>query len=217
MSPRRLSHVAVIGFLVTGAAAAVAFNGNPPVSRTGAPAIGGKPAESTCAGCHGDFALNTAPGSIQVFGAPTYFQPGITYRLTVQDNCTLTAGSPNPLVWGFEMTAVKMSDGTGAGTWANVTGQGTSIAAGSGSLATRSYIRFNTVNYAGSASPVSWQVDWTAPAAGTGSVSFYAVGVAGDGDGGTGGDYVYTTSVAMTDTTTAARPTTWGRLKSAYR
>ena len=42
----------------------------------------------------------------------------------------------------------------------------------------------------------------TAPAAGTGNITFYVSGLACDGTGGTSGDYTYTSSQIVTETTT---------------
>ena len=87
-----------------------------------------------------------------------------------------------------------------------------------GSYSTRQYIGQAAAGLkTGAASPVEWLVRWTAPASGPGAITFYAVGLACDGDEGTGGDYVYTTSFAAQDTTTPALPMSWARVKDRYR
>jgi hypothetical protein len=201
--------------LIGGASIAIAFDGGAPTAKTGAPAIGAKTAEGTCADCHNDFALNTG-GSVTLAGAPTYYVPGTVYTFNVTVASTMTAGAGVNRLWGFELTAVNMSDGTGAGTFAPVAGQGTVVATGTGQFSTRGYVRVSTNDQAGVASPVSWQVQWTAPNPGVGSVSFYASGLAADGANGNSGDYVYTGSASAKDVTPTDR-TSWGGIKARYR
>jgi hypothetical protein len=202
----------VLAVLISGVA--LAYDGDPPASRTGTPAIGGKPAEATCLACHNDFAINDG-GSVQLLNAPAYYQPGTAYTMTVHLTSSQTAGDAGR-AWGFQLTAVRVSDGNGTGTFANVTGQGTMIAAGTGTFTGRSYIEVGTGNRQGSASPVDWQVQWTAPNPGVGQVRFFVVGLAGDGGGGNNGDWVYTGSHS-TDDVTPVRSPSWGAMKSHYR
>ncbi len=204
----------VAACLVGGAAVAIADPADPPTRRTGAPSVAGVAAESDCSGCHGDFALNSG-GSVQITGAPNLYTPGATYDMTVRITTANTAGNSGR-GWGFELTAVRMSNGAGTGTFANVAGQGTSIGSGTIGAVTRSYIRQSGPRY-NTASPVDFVVRWTAPNPGVGAITFYAAGLAADGDGVEPGDWVYTASKAIGDTTTAAGTTSWGQIKSRYR
>lgn len=211
-----ISRFLVAAAMVGGASLALAFSDGPRTSRTGAPAIGPIAAETTCRSCHGDFAINTG-GSVEILGAPSLYSTGRTYDIRVRVNSAQTTGSPSR-VWGFELTAVRMSDGQGTGTFADVAGQGTVIQNGTGSYSTRQYIGQAAAGLkTGAASPVEWLVRWTAPASGPGAITFYAVGMAADGDGNTGGDYVYSTSFAAQDTTTPTLPMSWGKVKDRYR
>lgn len=203
----------VIAALVAGASLAIADPNGPPTRRTGAPTIGSIGAESTCQGCHGGNTLNSG-GSVEILDAPTLYSTGRTYDIRVRVNSSQTAGSPGRN-WGFELTSVRMSDGQGTGTFANVSGQGTVIANGSGSYATRQYVAQASPRTG--ASPAEWLVRWTAPVTGVGALTFYACGVACDGDGSEDGDWVYTTSFAAQDTTTPTLPVTWGQVKDRYR
>ena len=208
-------HAAVIAALVAWAAIALARSSGAPAARTGAPAIASIPAESNCTGCHGGNALNTN-GSVTILDVPALFRGGRTYRLRVHLASTQTGGASGR-VWGFQMTAVDTATGLGVGTFALVDAAQTGLVTGTGSFASRTYA--NQISggiRSGAASPVEWQVDWTAPATGVTRVRFYAAGFAGDGSGNTSGDWVYTGSAAATDTTTPAIPVTWGRIKSAY-
>lgn len=108
-----------------------------------------------------------------------------------------------------------MTDGNGVGTFANVAGQGTKIVNGSGQYSTRQYIEQSTGTHTGEASPVQWQVQWTAPNTAVGSVGFFATGLAGNGSGSSG-DFTYSTSLVLQDVT-PTNGATWGAVKALYR
>ncbi len=204
--------------LVIWAAIAFARASGAPASRTGAPAVGGLPAEGLCTGCHSGNTVNTN-GSVTILGAPPLFRSGKTYRLTVHLASTQTTADADR-VWGFQMTAVDTATGLGAGTFALVNASETTLLTGSstGSFSSRTYVDQSSGGIkSGATSPVEWQVDWTAPPAGATRVRFFVAGLAGDGTGGTSGDWVYTGTAASTDTTTAAIPVTWGQVKASYR
>jgi len=206
--------VAALAVLAIWAAIVWARPGGSPASRTGAPAIGGVAAEGLCTGCHSGNAVNTN-GSVTVLGVPPLFRAGTTYRLTV--HLASTQQNANAArSWGFQVTAVDTASGQGAGTFALVNALETSIVNGTGSFSTRQYVNQNSGGTKdGAASPADWLVDWTAPATGSTRVWFFVAGLAGDG-GGTSGDWVYTGSVASTDTITATLPVTWGQVKGKY-
>lgn len=190
-----------------------AYHSSPPTARTMAPAIAAIPAENSCTGCHGGSTLNSG-GNVQLLAVPTAYMPGVTYTLTLRLSSSQTASDASRR-WGFQITAVKMLDGASAGDLSNVSGQGTRVLNGSGSFASRQYIEVDTENHTGVASPVEWQVNWTAPAAGAGPVTLYFTGLAGNG-GGSSGDYVYTGTVAIAEASTPVEATTWGAVKSLY-
>jgi hypothetical protein len=195
-------------------AIALAYNGDPPEARTGAPSVGSMPAEGLCLDCHDGASVNSG-GSITLLGLPPRYSPGGTYTLTVRLASTETA-SDTGRRWGFQLTAAKSLDGSGTGTFANVAGQGTMIADGIGSFSTRRYVQVDTSNYPGDVSPVEWQVQWTAPSPGVGAVQFFFSGVAANGSSGNGGDYVYKGSVGLDEDVTALAPVTWGDVKARY-
>lgn len=211
---RLLRIVTSIVVLIT-AASALAYDGSPPRSRTGAPAVGSVPSESSCRGCHSGNALNTS-GDITLDAPPAYYQPGATYTLTVRLASSATSANSGRM-WGFQLTAVRADDGTGVGTLANVSGQGTMVVTGTGSYTSRQYVEVGSGNRSGNASPVTWQVEWTAPDPGVGDVTFYYCGVAANGANGDGGDWVYTGSHTVPDAATPTLDTTWGSLKARYR
>jgi hypothetical protein len=200
----------VLGWLVatpSPAPSAVMYQDAPPAGRTGAPG------ETTCASCHSG-GLNDGQGTLTLTGIPSSYVPGTKYSVTV------TLGRTGQSRWGFEVTSLRDSDDAMAGTLAapsNLTQILTKTS--------RSYVSHISGSgpdgtFAGTANgPVSWTFDWTAPAAGTGAVTFYLVGVAADNDGNDGsGDRVYTTTVSFAEaSTTAVRQTTWAWIKANYR
>lgn len=202
--------VRFVVFLALVSGVAVAYNNTPPASRTGAPAVGGAPAEGTCS-CHGS---NSTGGMIELINAPAYYQPGTVYTMIVRLTSGQTAGNSNRR-WGFQLTAVRASDGAGTGTFGNVAGQGTTIISGSGSFATRQYIEQSTGSQQGATSPAQWQVNWTAPNPGVGPIRFFMSGVAGNGSGSSG-DWVYTGSFSSDDVTPVLS-SSWGDVKSRFR
>jgi hypothetical protein len=132
----------------------------------------------------------------------------------VQIASSQTTSFPNR-VWSFELTAVNMADGNGAGTFSNVPGEGTQIVNGNGQYATRQYMQVS-VERSSTPSPAVWKVKWTAPATGSGQVGFFAAGIAGDGTGGNDADYACSGSSIMQDVT-AVESATWGKVKALYR
>jgi len=209
-------HLAVLVTLGLWAAVAFAYPGGASSSRTGATAIGGLAAESSCRGCHSGNALNTG-GSVSILGVPTLFRAGSTYRLTVRVASTQTSGS-STRNWGFQLTAVDTANGLGAGTFGVVDAAQTGIVNGSGAFSTRRYVnQLSGGVKGGTAAPADWLVDWTAPVSSSTGIRFFASGLAGDGDGSEAGDWVYTGTAASADTVTSAIPTTWGAVKASYR
>lgn len=196
--------------LTAGLPAALLFSSGPPDGRAAAP-----PDFTACNVCHTGTALNGGDGSLAISGLPAEYTPGATYTVTV------TLEDPGQKRWGFELTAVDAA-GAGAGTFVITDPVHTmrSVSGGREYVKQTSMGTFNgTVN-----GPVSWSFDWTAPAAGSGTVFFYAAGNAANGNGTTVGDVIYTaasataeagathgdaTLVLQPDTTAPRRGTNW--------
>lgn len=181
-----------------------------PAARTGAPMVGGVPAEATCsaAGCH----LGNPPetnGMLEILGIPAPYVPGNTYDLTVRLTSTATVGDIDHR-WGFQLTAVRLSDGQGTGTFS---APGLQVLSGADF---RKYVTHNVSSVkTGASSPVEWTFSWTAPSLDEGPVGFYAAGVAGNGDLFASGDFVYTAG-DTTSTVVPVVPATWGALKRGF-
>lgn len=144
---------------------------------TGAP---GETSGQKCGSCHTGGAFGpisesltiTNPGGTEPISA---YVPGQTYEITLRVNAT---GNPNG--YGFQMTALDASNAE-AGTWSspatNVQIETASLVGG------RTY-----VEHKGVGSSNLFRVNWTAPAAGTGLVSFYHAANAVNGNSAIGGD-----------------------------
>jgi|GEM_PF-1037547 len=151
------------------------FSGGPPNGLTGAPG------EDTCVSCHADFPLNTGPGTLEI-DAPVMFEPGETYEITV----TLTQEGQSR--WGFEFSPLEFGECTI--TDETMTQLGTE--------GDNTYVKQTAAGtFPGSGGPVSWSFDWTAPSEPVSSITVYASGNAADGDGSTGGDFIYTSSMIL--------------------
>lgn len=122
---------------------------------TGAPAgYTGSPGDGqNCTACHGGTAT-TSTGWITSTIPPTGYVPGQTYQITATNNLT---GSGK---YGFEVSPQNVS-GALLGT----------LAAGSGSqlVGSGKYITHTNANITNN----TWTFNWTAPASGTGQVTFY--------------------------------------------
>ena len=211
---------ALLGFLLSSNSIirpAQAFSSGPPAGYTGAP--GEEP--EACAECH--VPADAGTGHISI-NAPQTYVPGQTYPITV----THTNPDPSRIRWGFELTVLKNSDNTTAGSL-----QTKDVLTAILSSGARTYIGHNG-NFLGPPppvdpqdgtfwgifnGPVTWNFSWTAPPQGTGPVTFYAAGNAANGNNiNDAGDQVYTKTLTLTEgSLTPVTTTTWGKIKQLFR
>ena len=169
-------------FLILGGVyTALTSSSNPPLGHTGSPG------ESNCTSCHGGTALNSGPATRSLLlngSVPTAYVPGQTY------NVSLTVNRATRVKFGFQL---KVEDGNGsdAGTLISTTNR-TDLASGYLSQTWNG----NTATTSGT---ITWNFQWTAPAAGTGDVTFYYCSNAANNNGGTSGDEIYTNSLTLTE------------------
>jgi len=201
------------------------FAEGPPASRTGAIAIGAKPAEGICTQCHhtvdanGDPVdnFNTPGGGVQILDVPTTYVPGTTYPLRVHLASDSTAQFPDRR-WGFELTAVRASDGEGAGSFVLPPGDTLKVKTGFTDFSSRSYIEHTFVGTrVGLASPVEWAFEWQAPATDVGRIYFFCAGNAASGNLGDDGDFIYTTVDSTGGESVPVARMSWGALKARFR
>jgi len=199
--------------LVGGSSLAFAFSTGPPAARTGAKAVAARPAEANCTICHSGSLLNDPSGQLRILDAPANYLANQQYPIRVQLSHTWNPMPPEPIKWGFQITAVQATTGDSAGLWilgANAPPDTFRSVKGTGSYARRRYIE-HTRNAShpiwpqgstreGLPSPVEWTLTWQAPPGDSGKVYFFAAGNSANGDGASigSGDFIFTTSESTT-------------------
>ncbi|MEP7362948.1 MAG: choice-of-anchor V domain-containing protein [Acidobacteriota bacterium] len=197
-----LSVLAVTFTLLTSAIHADVTGAGP--KHTGAP--GEDP--RACTECHLGTALNGGPGNVKITlpGAATY-SPGVAQKVQIEIT------DPGQRRWGFELTARLATDpATLQAGDLNVLDSNTRVfCADTGRV--KPCGSSSTILYAthtesgtrlGTASPVTFDVEWTPPASGLGDVKLYVAANASNGDDKeTSGDHIYT---AVLDVAALAGP-----------
>ena len=169
------------------------------MSDNGKAAKTGAPGEVNCTDCHGDYTLNSGGGSISI-AAPTMagfqYAPGQTYNMSV------TVSRSGNSLFGIGLEALTSAN-QNAGTLNITDAASTQIkSATAGGVSRRNIV--HTLDGGATANSKVFNFSWTAPAAGTGNVTFYFAGVAGDGDGNESGDYVYSGTQLVSEVTCSA-------------
>lgn len=147
----------------------------------------GAPGETSCASCHGP--LNTGGGFISVATSQSPYIPGDTATITVK------VKKSSQHRWGFQLTPLGPSMQR-AGTLVVTDSARTrdTVLSASG----RNYVwQTHDGTYAGNADSAVWTCRWVAPFPGTGPVTLFACGVAGDNDNTSSGDYSYSTFIII--------------------
>lgn len=188
--------------LMLAALPASAFSSGPRVRFTGAP--GDNPL--ACTQCHAG-TLNSFSGSVRVvYPGGSSYKPGATYRLVVQ------VRDPEQSRWGFQLTARLASEPINgqAGDLNNVDGNARVLCDGSVAGTPKPCPTDKPVQFAehvsagtrpGTPDGVDFEIDWTAPPAGSGAVTFYVAANAANNSGTPQGDHIYTSSLSITEAT----------------
>jgi hypothetical protein len=171
-----------------------------PLSYTGAPKAVtpslGQIRYCTNSGCHSDFALNNAGGSVVATGLPTlHYASGTVYNFSLK----ITHATANRKKWGFAIKAVNAVDNKVVGTFSTTNANASVKGTVAGNTAELSHA--NAVGTASASTYTYINLKWTAPAIPTvneTNIKFYIIGNAGDGDGSEVGDYIYTSIVSAT-------------------
>jgi hypothetical protein len=182
---------------------AAAFSSGPPDGFAGEP-----PAMLNCAVCHGDYAVNSGDGLLELLGLPAAYAPNTSYNLTVR------LRDPGQQRWGFMMTTLDAANAQ-AGTYALLDALRTQVSDNPGT--DPDYIKHTTAgtDFPTPNGPVSWDFTWTAPAAG--QATFYLAANAADGTEDPGLDYIYTMVLTLEQQTVAVTTQTWTAVKSLYK
>lgn len=166
------------------------YNGNQLMSySTGAPAgYTGSPFDAkTCKSCHAGPAAIVQAGWITSNVSDSGYVPGTTYTITA------TITRPGHSKFGFEASP-QSNTGALLGTLVKTSTQ-TQI------VGTK-YITHTSTGTTGSGGIKTWTFDWTAPAQGTGSVTFYGAFNASNSNGSSSGDTTFTSTLTLLENTT---------------
>ncbi|REJ84481.1 MAG: T9SS C-terminal target domain-containing protein [Bacteroidetes bacterium] len=154
----------------------------------------GSPGEVDCTNCHNSFAINSGGGSINFSSGSMInfeYEPGQTYNLSV------TVARTSNGLFGVGIEAL-FANGDNAGTLNITDPASTQIKSRLvGAINRRNVV--HQLNGGASNDSKTFNFSWTAPAAGTGPVTFYYAGVAANGGGTSVGDYVYKSSQVLTE------------------
>ena len=160
---------------VSSSSSVFAFSAGPPDGITGAPT------ENNCTQCHTGNELNVSGGSL-VLTIPETYTPNEVYTIVV--NLSRTGQSR----WGFEMTALD-ADGARAGSFAADDADNIQVSEAN----SKQYVKHTSIGTAqGTNDAHSWELQWTAPDADIGPITFYAAGNASNGNFNPIDDYIYT-------------------------
>ena len=168
--------VAGLFFLLT---SELMYSSGSPGGKSGSPGDGG----ATCTQCHGGTATPQSgwiTSTIPVEG----YEPGQTYSITA------TGTHAGVGKFGFELTSEDMAANK-VGTLTVTNTVENQLVNGNNSITHKS--AGTTPN----GDTKSWTFDWTAPAAGTGDVTFYSAFNAANGNGNNQGDVIYTSTLAV--------------------
>jgi hypothetical protein len=173
--------------------------GGAPAGREGSP-FDFSGATCNLSGCHSSYPLGSRSGWITSNIPGAGYVPGQTYTITA------TASSPNRVKFGFEISP-QTSAGVTAGTIIVTNTLQTR-------LASPPNTRWITHTLTGSSSSTSgtkgWSFDWTAPAAGTGTVTFYGAFNCANNNGNSLGDSIFTSQLVVTENTATGIATSAG-------
>lgn len=171
-----------------------AYAEGPPPGYTGA--LG----EPNCTACHVG-AVNPAGGRVEILfpDMPSGYIPGAKLRVQVRITDSSARG------YGFQLTA-RLSNGSRAGSFSSLDAS-TAVLCEDGSLrstsgvcsgAFREYIEHTRIS-----SSNTFTVEWTPPAQGAGTVTFFAAGNGANANGTNTGDHIYTTSAQLAESFSA--------------
>jgi hypothetical protein len=185
-----LTFVTVIGIIIFSTIAFTSNNGK--AAKTGAPG------ENACNQCHSTNALNSGGGSVTISSPDLVnwsYVPGFTYNINVKVKKTGVGK------FGFCFEALLPS-GANAGL-ISTTGSpnAKSLAATVLGNSRNSAVHMQPNNFGTDSLIFTFQ--WTAPAAGTGNITFYAAGNATNSSNSSSGDFIYTTNQLITEMTSA--------------
>ena len=190
-------------FVISGYHAGAGSNG---WDCTGAETGLSNPAGCSSGGCHGSSTAITVAIELDSAGvATTHYKGGMTYTVKITGTNTGTASLPKfGLQLGAITGSVAITTPVNAGTWSSTCPAGTKYSAPQAGnfvvgVVEQSATIAATTGTGGSGTTYVKSFSWTAPVAGTGTISFWGVINAVNGDGGVGGDQWNTKHVIINE------------------
>lgn len=166
-------------------------------SNSGKQGYTGSPGENACNNCHNSNSLNSGGGSVTISSPDlinwSYF-PGTTYTINVK----VKKSGVGKFGFGFE---ALLPSGANGGLISTTNSPNAKIL----SATVLGNSRTNAVHMQPnhfSQDSIIFSFEWTAPAAGTGNVTFYSAGNATNSGNNSSGDFVYTTNQVVTEAST---------------
>ncbi len=155
-----------------------------PAGRTGSPGDG-----SNCTACHSGTPQTASPDVTISSDIPASgYIPGNTYTISVE------GVQQNVSKFGFEITAEDNTN-TKAGTWATINAET--------QIKSTDWVTHTLSGTSGNGFK-TWTINWTAPAAGTGDVTFYAAVNATNSSGTNAGDLILLNNVTVSEDVSAS-------------
>jgi hypothetical protein len=154
-----------------------------PNARTGSPGDGG----NTCAisGCHTGIAVGTKTNVLSSNVPAEGYTGGTKYTITAT-----ARSSSNRNTFGFQVSPQTQA-GALVGTITITNSTATQVTGGG------KYVTHKQAGITGTNGVKTWSFDWTAPAAGTGDVTFYGAFNHANGNGGSTGDSIFKTTFVI--------------------
>lgn len=166
-------------------------------SNNGKAAKTGSPGENACNECHSTNALNSGGGSVTISSPDLTnwaYVPGMTYTINVRVKKT----GVGKFGFGFE---ALLPSGANAGLISTVNSSNAKTLSATVLGNSRANAVHKQPNHFGTDS-VTFSFVWTAPAAGTGNVMFYAAGNATNSGNNSSGDFIYTANQSVSEVLT---------------
>jgi len=183
--------IPVVIFAITGIILSSGYFNPASTHTAGAPAgyCGSVVNSSTCSYCHSGGPNTVQAGWITSNVPVSGYVPGTTYTITA------TATYSGRSKFGFEISPQNTA-GTYLGTCVITDATNTQLIVGTGS---RRYMTHKTAGTTGTANSHTWTFNWTAPAAGSGGVTFYGAFLCTNSNNSSSGDLTYKSSLALNE------------------
>jgi len=148
-------------------------------------------------GCHTGFPLTSRPGWITSTIPGSGYVPGQTYTITAT-----AVSSPNRVRFGFEISP-QTSTGANAGQMIITNTTTTHFVIAAAPNSTR-WITHTLTGSSAAATPgiKAWSFNWTAPASGTGTVTFYGAFNSANNSNSSIGDSIFTSQLVVPENPT---------------